>query len=276
MPVKLSVIINHYKEPAVLKMSLGYAKKALEQISETSEIIVTDSETIPETKEMMQEHFSDVIFLEEPKNIGFGKSVNRAIKIATGEYLFIMNADIILAYSNAIAELFKYSKEHPEVGIVGPKLLNINKTVQDSGFRFYTPLTILARRTAFGKTSKGKKILDNFLIRDKVQPFESPTPVDWLMGSALFIRRDKIEKVGMLDEKFFMYMEDVDWCRRFWEAGHPIIYNPKAVSYHYHFQSSKKKGGLLDVLLNKYTRIHVKSACIYFKKYGLKTPRYGV
>lgn len=276
MAVTLSVIINHYQEPAVLKLSLTHAKKALKRVSETSEVIVTDSETIPETSEMMREHFPEITFLQEPKNIGFGRSVNRGIQHATGEYLFIMNADIILAYPDAINTLLTYAKEHPEVGIVGPKLLNINKTVQNSGFRFYTPLTILARRTAFGKTSPGKKILDNFLMKDQVQPFENPTPVDWLMGSALFMRRDKVEEVGMLDEKFFMYMEDVDWCRRFWEAGYPIIYNPKAVSYHYHFQASKKKGGMLDVLLNKYTRIHMKSAYIYFKKYGLKTPRYGV
>lgn len=274
--VKLSVIVNHYQEPAMLKMSLGYIKRALMNLEESYEIIVTDSETMPETREMMQSDFPEIRFLQERKNIGFGKSVNRAIEEAEGEFLFIMNADIILAFPDAVRKLLMYSQTHPDVGITGPKLLNINDTVQQSAFRFYTPLTIFARRTFFAKTGRGKHLLAKFLIQDKKEEFSGPTPVDWVMGSALMIKKSTVDKMGMLDEAFFMYMEDVDWCRRLWEAGYKVMYYPDAVAYHYHFQASKKKGGIIDALLNKYTRIHIKSAYIYFRKHGLKTPRYGI
>lgn len=274
--VKLSVIVNHYQEPAMLKMSLGYIKKAVAELGESYEIIVTDSETVPETREMMQSDFPEIRFLSEQENIGFGKSVNRAISRAQGEFLFIMNADIILAFPDTIRKLLLYVETHSDIGIAGPKLLNINNTVQPSAFRFYTPLTIFARRTLFAKTRRGKRLLANFLIQNKNVEFSEPTPVDWVMGSALMMKKSTVEKVGILDEAFFMYMEDVDWCRRMWEAGYKVMYYPEAIAYHYHFQASKKKGGILDAILNKYTRIHIKSAYIYFRKHGLKTPRYGV
>ena len=104
----------------------------------------------------------------------------------------------------------------------------------------------------------------------------SPIPVDWLMGSAFMARKSVINKIGGLDENFFMYFEDVDWARRFWENGYKVIYFPAAEMYHYHFQSSKKKGGLADLLFNKYTRIHLASAWKYFKKYRFRNKRYGL
>ena len=274
--VKLSVIVNHYQEPIMLKMSLGYLKKALAGLGESYEIIVTDSETIAETREMMQSEYPHIQFLQEEQNVGFGKSVNRGIEQAQGEFLFIMNADIILAFPDAVRKLLRYAEAHPDTGITGPKLLNINDTVQPSAFRFYTPLTIFARRTLFAKTPRGKRLLSKFLMDGKNTKFREPAPVDWVMGSALMMKKSTIEKIGMLDEAFFMYMEDVDWCRRLWESGYRVMYYPDAVAYHYHFQASKNRGNMVDALLNKYTRIHIKSAYIYFRKHGLKTPRYGV
>ena len=198
----------------MLKMSLGYLKKALAELGESFEIIVTDSETIAETREMMQSDFPDVQFLSEPENIGFGRSVNHGIRQAQGEFLFIMNADIILAFPDAVKKLLLYAEAHPDVGITGPKLLNINNTVQPSAFRFYTPLTIFARRTLFAKTPRGKRLLSKFLMDGENTKFREPAPVDWVMGSALMMKKSTIDKIGLLDEAFFMYMEDVDWFRR--------------------------------------------------------------
>ena len=278
--MKLSLIINHYREPEMLKMSLGYALKALAYLKESAgvetEIIVTDSETLPQTAQMMQTLFPEVIFLAEEKNIGFGKSVNRAVRKANGEFTFVMNADVILAFPDALTKLLAFVEKNSEVGIAGPKLLNINGSLQASAFRFYTPLTILARRTLFGKSPWGKKNLHTFLIKDKAAALAATVPVDWVMGSAFLCRRERFLNLGMFDETFFMYMEDVDLCRRFWERGYKVMYYPEATAYHYHFQASKKRGGILDALFNKYTRIHLKSAYTYFKKHGLNTPRYGI
>lgn len=265
----LSIIINHYKSPEILRLCLEYLKK---NAPPGYEIIVADSETVEKTRDMMHYDFPEIIYLAENKNVGFAKSVNRGIKNAQGEFFLIINADIVVPNNEAIPRMLTYMQANKDIGILGPRLLNINGEPQPSCFRLYSPKTILARRTPFGKTPWGKNEIERFLLT----PPLNPIPVDWLMGSALLVRRTAYEQVGPMNEKYFMYMEDVDWCRSFWENGHKVIYYPDAFFYHYHFQASKKRGAILDLFTNKYTRIHLLSAFRYFRKYGLKIPRYGI
>jgi len=265
----LSIIINHYKSPEVLKLCLNYLKK---NAPEGVEIIVTDSETVEKTQDMMRYDFPEIIFLQEKKNVGFAKSVNRGIDNAKGDFFLIINADAMVTEKDAIPKMLAYMQNHADTGILGPRLLSINGEYQPSCFRFYSPRTILARRTPFGKTPWGKKELARFLP----EPPAGPAPTDWLMGSAFLVRRKAYEQVGPISEKYFMYFEDVDWCRSFWEKGWKVVYYPETFFYHYHFRASKKKGAIFDALTNKYARIHILSALKYFRKYGLKVPRYGI
>jgi len=275
--MKLSVIVNHYRTPEILKICLRSIKENLKNADFSWEIIVTDGATIEKTSEMMEDYFSDAVFIPFEKNVGFGKLVNAAIERSKGEYLFIINADIIIEEEKAIEKILEYIKKNKDVGMVGPKLLNVNNTVQQSCFRFYTPLTVICRRTSLGRTFIGKKVLNNFLMKDIFDKnnVTEPIPVDWLMGSAMMVRRSDLKKVGVFDENFFMYFEDVDWARRFWENGLKVVYFPNSVMYHYHFQSSKKRS-LFDSLLSKYARIHIKSALKYFAKYKFKNVKYGL
>ena len=274
--MKLSVIVNHYRTPEILRICLRSIKENLKEADFDWEIILTDVATIEKTSEMMENEFSEVIFIPNEKNIGFGKSVNVAIKKARGDYFFIVNADIIINEKRVIEKLLDFIEKNSDVGMVGPGLLNVSDTVQQSCFRFYTPLTVICRRTFLGKTFIGKKVLNKFLMNDVFQKekITEPIPVDWLMGSAMMVRKSDLEKVGVFDERFFMYFEDVDWSRRFWENNLRVIYFPQAVMYHYHFQSSKKNS-LFNSLLTKYARIHIKSALKYFLKYKFKNIRYG-
>jgi len=275
--MKLSIIVNHYRTPEVLKNCLNSVKEDLKDAGFEWELIVTDSATIEKTEQMMAEEFPDVIFIPAKDNIGFGKSINIALERAKGEYLFIINADIVIDEKGAIEKMLSYMAEHPEIGMLGPKLWNINNTWQQSAFRFYTPMTVFYRRTPLGKTSFGQKDLDHFLMKDVFSSNEvtEPIPVDWLMGSAMMVRSKDLEKVGGFDEVYFMYFEDVDWARRFWENGLKVVYFPKVTMYHYHFQSSKK-GSIWKSAFNKYARIHVQSAIKYFRKFGLKNIKYGM
>ncbi|MFY9457623.1 MAG: glycosyltransferase family 2 protein [Candidatus Spechtbacterales bacterium] len=265
----LSIIINHYKSPEVLKLCLKYIEKNAPQ---GAEIIVTDSETIEKTRGMMHYDFPKIIFLREKENVGFAKSVNRGIRDARGDFFLIINADVMVTGKDAIPKMLAYMEEHEDVGVLGPRLFNINGEYQPSCFRFYTPGTILARRTPFGKTAWGKRELARFLP----EPSSDPASTDWLMGSALLVRRKAYEQVGPMDERYFMYLEDTDWCRSFWEKEWKVVYYPDAFFYHYHFRASKKRGAIVDLLTNKYARVHLVSAVKYFRKYGLKIPRYGI
>lgn len=275
--MKLSIIVNHYRTPEILKICLCSIKENLKNADFGWELIVADSATTEKTTDMMEDHFPDIIFMQSKDNIGFGKSINAAAGRAKGEYFFIVNADMIIEEKGAIEKLLDYMEKNKDIGMVGPKLLNVNNTVQQSCFRFYTPLTVVCRRTFLGKTSFGKKILDKFLMKGVFENknITQPIPVDWLMGSAMMVRKSDLDKVGLFDERFFMYFEDVDWARRFWENELRVVYFPQAKMYHYHFQSSKKRS-LFDSLLSKYARIHIKSAVKYFVKYKFRNVKYGM
>ena len=223
-----------------------------------------DAQTSEDTEFVVKELYPEFTLVPFEKNIGFRALVNEGLKIASGRYILILNSDIILK-ENAVQNLIEYLDSHQDVAVVGPQLLNLDNSVQESCLRFFGPLTILARRTIFGKTAWGKKLVARFLMRD--YNHEQPREVDWLLGSSLLVRASAASKVGPMDERFFMYFEDVDWCRRFWQAGFKIVYLPQAKIYHYHLRVSKKTGGVGDLFVNKYTWIHIVSAIKYFLKY---------
>jgi len=267
----LSIIIVNYKTPDMLRLCI---KSLIATIKTTPyEIIVVDSATDGELEDQMAEEFPKIKFFAFEDNLGYSKSVNAGIKKASGEYILVLNPDII-AEDEAVDKMLAYIKSHHDAGMVGPRLLNFNGTPQNSAFRFYGLPTIIIRRTFLGKMEFGKKRMDRFLLKDKnIEHIKEPLAVDWLMGSALMVSKKALEKTGGMDEQYFMYFEDVDWARTFWENGFKVVYLPQAKMHHYHGQTSKRLG-LLDVFLNKMTWVHLNSAYKYFKKYGIKTKHY--
>jgi len=121
-----------------------------------------------------------------------------------------------------------------------------------------------------GKLNWGKNKIEQFLIFSGND--NHSYPVDWLQGSAMLVRKAAIEKAGLLDESFFMYLEDADWCRRFWQNGFEVVYLSTAQMAHYYYRTSQKWGGLLDLFLNKYARMHLMSAFKYFWKWRIIGP----
>lgn len=263
--MELSIIITSYKNPELLRLCIDSIKKNISLAD--YEIIVVDSETEEEIELMMENDYPEVIFLPSRKNLWFGGEVNAGIKKSRGEHILVLNDDIIVK-NGSIESLLKYSREHPEAGIIGPQLLNFNETFQPSCFRFLSPFTILYRRTYLGRLSFAKKHLDRFLMKDF--DHKQIREVDWIMGSAMMLKKSAVEKVGLVDRRFHMYMEDTDWCRRFWENGYKVIYYPEAQMYHYHRRGSAGKGIMNLILFNKLTRLHIQSAIKYFLKYAGK------
>jgi len=265
--MQLSILINHYRAPHLLKLCLRHLNDNLPEDIE-KEIIVVDGESVKKTQKMITELFPSVIFIPIKENVGFTKMVNLGLKRCQGEYILILNADIIMHQKETIHKMIEYFEQYPKTGLLGPQLLNLDGSIQNSCFRFYTPLSIIFRRTFLGKTKWGQKIINHLLMRDTDKT--KPIAVDWIMGSALFTKKKIIEKVGLFDERYFMYFDDVDWCKKFWQAGYKVIYFPNAQMYHYHIQASKKGFGALDVFFSKYTRTHILSAIKYFWKWGVR------
>jgi len=260
--VKLSIIITHYKTPELLKLCLESLKAA--SFNLPSEILIMDSEAQDETEEMIKSDWPEVKYFPFNKNTGYAKMVNVGLRQAQGEYLLVLNADI-LATKDSLEKLVAYLSVNPKIGLLGPQLLNFNGTIQESCFHFHKLLTIIYRRTLLGRSSLGKKELARFAMKDFDK--QSVKDVDWLLGAALMLRRQALEKVGLMDERFFLYFEDTDWCRRFLADGWRVVYFPEAQMHHYHGRLSKKTSGVADLFFNKYTWIHIASAIKYFWKW---------
>ena len=265
----LSIIITHHQTPVLLKLCLKSIKESLSKTKIKREIFVVDSQANTEIQQQIKEKFPEVQFISFSENVGYAKIVNAGLKQAKGDYMLILNADIIIL-KDAIEKMLKFIQANSRVGIVGPQLLTFANQIQDSCFRqpdFFGFMGFtVARRTFFGKLNWGKKLINQFLFK----PYDlgiSSWPVDWLQGSAMLVSRKAVEKIGLWDERFFMYFEDTDWCRRFWKNGFEVVYLPQAQMAHYYYRSSKKWGGFLDIILNKYTRLHIQSAFKYFWKW---------
>jgi N-acetylglucosaminyl-diphospho-decaprenol L-rhamnosyltransferase len=263
--MKLSIIITHHRTPELLGLCLKSIKETIGCIDH--ELIVVDGESEEKTEEQIKDKYPEVKLISFKKNLGYSKMVNAGIKEAKGDYVLILNADIIVL-EETISEMIEFMGRDPKIGILAPQLLDFTGNIQISCFSEPTIKAILARRTFFGKFKNGKESLREFLMSDWDR--KSVKEIDWAQGSAMMIKKEAIDKVGLFDEDFFMYFEDADLCRRFREIDYRIFYYPEAKMVHYYHRSSKKWGGLLDLFLNKYTRIHIISAFKYFRKYHEK------
>jgi len=269
--MELSIAVNNYKNPELLRLCLDSIRKNVQGIE--YEIIVTDGATEEAMTMMMREDFPEVKFFPFQENVGFQALLNKGIEKSLGKYILLLNGDIILT-EGAVEKMIGFMKDNPDVGMVGPKQLNFDSSLQFSCFRFYKPATILYRRTFLGNLGFAKRHLAWFSMEK--YDHRIPKEVDWLMGSAMLISREALKKVGPMDNRFFMYMEDVDWCRRFWENGFKVIYYPLASMYHYHGKGSGKAGFLRSIVSNRLTWIHISSALKYFIKYwGKSIPKHN-
>ncbi len=256
----LSIVIVNYKSEEKTLACLN-AIKAGDMSGLKYEIIVVDNASGDEMRDVLRLH-KDIYFKRSSQNLGMGGGNNYGIKDARGKYILVLNPDTLVS-PKAIKTLFEYIKNHLEAGIVGPKLLNTDGSLQYSCARFPKFYTPLLRRTFVGKL--GKKHLANFMMMDFGH--DVIRPVDWLMGSCLMINREALQKIGGgFDESFFMYFEDIDLCRRMWKAGFKVIYNPEVVVVHDHARQSARAPWYSAPFTDKLAREHIKSWLIYFLK----------
>ncbi len=265
----MSIAVQSYKNPEMLAVCLRSVREHCAHLS--YELIVADGATEDVTAMLMREDFPDVIFLPHAKNVGFGALANACLARARGTYIFLINPDTVLE-PDTVSHLLTFMDTHPHIGLCGPRQKNFNGRTENTRFRFYRPQTILYRRTLLKHCSFAKRHLAWFEMRD-VRSTE-PYPAEWVIGSAMFVRKSAVDAVGPMDHRFFMYMEDVDWCRRFWEKGFMVCYNPQVTMYHFYGKGSARGGVVRSMLSSRLTWIHIASGYKYFMKYfGKSAPR---
>lgn len=224
------------------------------------------------TAGMVRERFPWVTVLNGHGNVGFGKGNNLAIRQAKGEYVMLINPDLTV-FPNEIEKLVAFGDANPTVGLIAPKLLNPNGTVQNSINRFPTPMIPVYRRTLLGHTPWGKRAVSWYFMEDVDR--SQPLDVDGAFGAALLMRRRALVEIGGFDERIWMYFEDIDLCRRAWEKGWRVTYFPDVKIVHYLKRESRVKWPW-QALTNKLSRAHIASGVHYFWKYRSRPLPKGV
>ena len=169
------------------------------------------------------------------RNLGYARGVNEGIRAAREEDLLILNPDVCVE-PGAIEALERCAAEHFRAGIVVPKLLNPDGTLQLSARRFYNWRTLLMRRVPLGAYTARSRILREHLMAD--WGHDDERPIDWAIGAAMLVRRRAVRDVGLMDERYFLYFEDVDWCQRMWRHGYEVIYCANARMVHEYARGS--------------------------------------
>lgn len=266
--MKVTFITVCYKTPDLIRSLLRGVEAAA--FSFPFEYILVDNCAGDGTGDMVRSRFPWVKVIDAPGNVGFGRGSNLALRGAKGEYVMLFNPDLTV-FTGEMEKLLAFADARPDHGIIGPQILNPNRTVQRSFHRFHTVLTPIYRRTVLGQTPWGRRALDWFLMNDA--DVNAVQDVDGIFGAAMLIRRSALEKIGPFDETFFMYFEDVDLCRRAWESGMRVCYAPVATFVHYLQRESDVKRWW-EVFTNRTSRAHIASAVHYFRKYrGKPLPR---
>jgi GT2 family glycosyltransferase len=258
---KLSIITVNYKSRELTRLLL----KGIQQcnLELPFECILVNNSPADGTVEMANENFPWVKALDAPGNIGYGAGINLGMKQVSGEFVLILNADTVV-FPGQIEKLVAAAEAMPRAGLLGPRMENPNRSMQRTFCRFPTLFTPVYRRTVLGRTPWGKSELERYLMHDA--DHEQAMLADWIIGGCLLMRREALEALGGFDERFFMYFEDVDICRRTWEAGWQVVYFPHASFVHYHHRESDVRRPW-QVLTNRTSRIHITSAVKYFLKY---------
>lgn len=183
--------------------------------------------------------FPQVILSRSKHNRGFSKAVNDALTKSNAPYVVILNPDTYVK-ENFFASVTGCMAEHLDIGIMGPKILDPGGKVQGSARSFPTPLTaFFGRKTILSKLFPQNRISSQNILTTKSDGI-TPMEVDWVSGACMVVRRKAIETVGLLDERFFMYWEDADWCQRMRNAGWKVVYFPMASIVHHVGGSAEK------------------------------------
>ncbi|MBL7144467.1 MAG: glycosyltransferase family 2 protein [Phycisphaerae bacterium] len=233
--IVLSIIIVNYNTGRLLKDCLDSIYRKATTVP--FDIWVVDNHSTDTGVPMVRQNFPHVNLIENKENVGFAKANNQAIKKCTGDYILLLNPDT-LVLQNAVEKTVDFMDENSTIGICGCKVLNEDRTLQLACRRSIpTPGVAFFRLTGLSKLFPKSKLTSKYNLT-YIDP-NGPHEVDAVSGAFLMIRRKVVEEIGLLDERFFMYGEDLDWCLKAKKAGWTVMYYPDAEIIHYKGECSK-------------------------------------
>ena len=237
---ELSIITVNYngiKDTCVLIDSITF--------TDDMEVIVIDNASIEDEATLISRRYPQVKTIRSNKNLGFAGGNNLGIKAAKGKYLFLINNDTIFKDFN-ILPLIERLESSPTIGMACPKIRFAwdNNPIQFAGYTPLSKITVRNQAIGYGKEDKGQ--------------YEIPHPTPYAHGAAMLIKRDAIEKVGLMPECYFLYYEEFDWSLMFTRAGYEIWYEPACTIYHKESQATGQNSPLKTYYLTRNRLLFVK------------------
>lgn len=228
----VSIIILSYNTKELLKSCIDSIHTYVQH--GTYEIIVVDNNSHDGSPEFIKKKFPELVIIQNKENQGFAKGVNIGAQHANGEYLLFLNSDAVLN-TNVVKVLRKTLDNDKNIGVVGGMMKNSDGSVQRSHSSFYDlwPVTLLL----FGGDTV--ELLGNHSIKEK--------KVDWVSGGLMMISRKLFREIGGFDENFFMYIEDMELCKRVHDNGYSVVVNSEAVVMHKGYGSSNREFAIVNI-----------------------------
>lgn len=257
----ISAIILNYRNP---QYTVQCAHNLLRQtIANEMEILVVDNHSCDDSIGVLRNRLGKIPnlrIIETPENLGFGGGNNFGEKHARGKYILILNPDTE-PEADSLERLLELIEKDETIGIIAPKLEFKDKSVRDSFRRFPSAFDFIIKRTFLRHLMHDRL---NRYLRRSIHPTET-CDVEWVVGAFMLLRRSLYEALGGFDERYFLFLEDTDICRRCWEKGFRVVFSPQTKA-----SDSKQRlsgDGFLPIILTKTGRIHVMSALKYFWKW---------
>lgn len=251
----VSIIIVNWNTKNILSDCL---RSVYEQAGDVDyEVIVVDNASTDGSLDMIKSDFERVVLLENAQNKGFATANNQGMEIAKGRYVLLLNSDTVVL-DGAIAKTVSFADAHPRAGVTGCRVLNADRTLQPTCFMFPSILNMFLSSTYLYKFFPRSR----FFGRERMTWWDRSDvrQVDVVTGCFMLVRREAIDQVGVMDERFFMYAEETDWCYRFREEGWDVTFTPAGQIIHLGGQSTAKKPVAMIVQLRlsilKFIRKH--------------------
>lgn len=255
-PYKISIIVVNYNVEFFLEQCLNSVRKSLENVS--GEVFVVDNFSIDGSVDMVRQKFPEFHLIANKINLGFSKANNQAMRLAQGEYVLLLNPDTVVE-EDSFQKIIEFMDEHPDAGGLGVKMVDgKGRFLPESKRGLPTPAVAFYKIFGFSSLFPKSKTFGKYHLGylDENETHE----VDILSGAFMLMRNEALEKVGLLDEAFFMYGEDIDLSYRITKGGYKNYYFPKTSIIHYKGESTKKSSV-------NYVLVFYKAMVIFAKKH---------
>jgi hypothetical protein len=257
--VDLSIVVVSWNVCDLLRRCLASLPAGASGLS--YETFVVDNASSDASVMMVRQEFPTIHLIQNEENRGFTRANNQALAVAAGRHVVLLNPDTEVE-PGAMQALVAYLDEHADVGAVGPQLIFADGSLQSSRRRFPTLRTMFVESTVLQRWFARSATVRRFYMQD--QPDDREQDVDWLVGACLMVRREAMAVAGLMDERFFMYSEETDWCLRIKQHGWRIVYVPSARIMHHEARSSDQTP------VAKHVYFHTSRIAYAAKHFGLR------